>query len=87
MYKWTWDGTYTGTTATTPTYIIFSANSGKPQQNDMTFKNGNYYNFSTVAGNVIDSPATARYTLSGVRLSKEPTEKGVYIHEGKKVIK
>ena len=84
-----------------PTHIIFSANSGKPQQNDQTFKNGNYYTLSTVAGNVIDSPSTgirtinastttsdaAWYTLSGVRLSKEPTEKGVYIHEGKKVIK
>jgi alpha-amylase len=27
------------------------------------------------------------YTLSGVRLSKEPTQNGVYIHQGKKVVK
>lgn len=103
VYKWTWDGKYyadvAGATATTPTHIIFSANSGKPQQNDQTFKNGNYYGLSTVLGNVIDATTGIRsvkasttsdaswYTLSGVRLNKEPTQNGVYIHKGKKILK
>lgn len=58
MYKWTWDRSYvsaSGATATVPTYIIFSANSGSPQQDDMTFKNGNYYGLSEVYGNVIEN--------------------------------
>ena len=98
VYKWTWDGKYTGTTATTPTYIIFSANSGKPQQNDQTFKNGNYYYLSTVAGNVIDSPSTGiskitttnvadapMYNLAGQRV--DSNYKGVVIQNGKKVVR
>lgn len=64
VYKWTWDGTYTGTTASTPTHIIFSSWKSSTtftdaykigQQNDQEFKNGNYYGLSTVLGNVIDS--------------------------------
>lgn len=99
VYKWTWDGSYTDTKASTPTHIIFSANTGKPQQNDMEFKNGNYYGLSTVYGNVIDiatgikslkanaSSDNVWFTLSGMRLSKGPVQKGVYIHNGQKVVK
>lgn len=104
VYKWTWDGTYiastTGAKASTPTNIIFSAGSGSPQQNDIAFKNGNYYGLNEVYGNVIDaatgiSTITANkkastdnnwYTISGSRLSSKPAQKGLYIHEGKKVI-
>ena len=98
VYKWTWDGTYTGTTATTPTHIIFSANAGSPQQNDMTFKNGNYYTLSTVAGNVIDATTgiskittttntvdAPMYNLAGQRV--DSNYKGVVIQNGKKVVR
>lgn len=102
VYKWTWNGRYTaskaGATASTPTGIIFSANSGSPQQNDMTFKNGNYYGLSTVYGNVIDNKAGISgitvdkkgdggwYTVSGVRMTGRPAQGGLYIHQGKKVV-
>lgn len=98
VYKWTWDGSYTGSTATTPANIIFSAGTGSPQQNDMTFKNGNYYGLSTVYGNVIESTTGINtikndastdsnwYTISGSRFTGKPSQKGVYIHNGKKVV-
>ena len=102
VYKWTWNSKYyadvTGTTATTPTHIIFSANAGSPQQNDMTFKNGNYYNLSTVAGNVIDATTgiskistttntadAPMYNLAGQRV--DSNYKGVVIQNGKKVVR
>ena len=98
VYKWTWDGTYTGTTATTPTHIIFSANTGKPQQNNQEFKNGNYYGLSTVYGNVIDATTgiskittttntadAPMYNLAGQRV--DSNYKGVVIQNGKKVMK
>ena len=93
VYLWK----YTGTTTVNVNKIIF--NDGTSKTGDLDFKNGNYYTFYGSIGNVssatairtINASTTASYaswyTLSGVRLSKEPTEKGVYIHEGKKVIK
>ena len=102
VYKWTWDRSYvsaSGATASVPTYIIFSANSGSPQQDDMTFKNGNYYGLSEVYGNVIentngistvtrtpDGTSEAWYSISGTRFSNKPTQKGLYIHNGKKIV-
>jgi alpha-amylase len=98
VYKWTWDGSYTGTTATTPTHIIFSANSGSPQQNDIVFKNGNYYGLITVYGNVIDATTgiskittttntadAPMYNLAGQRA--DSNYKGMVIQNGKKVMK
>lgn len=98
VYKWTWDGSYTGTTATTPTHIIFSANSGSPQQNDIVFKNGNYYGLITVYGNVIDATTgiskittttntadAPMYNLAGQRV--DSNYKGMVIQNGKKVMK
>lgn len=103
VYKWTWNGSYvadkSGAKASTPSYIIFSANSGTPQQNNMPFKNGNYYTLYAVEGNVIDyatgisSPTIgngptndAWYTAGGVRLNSKPQQKGIYLHNGKKVV-
>lgn len=103
VYKWTWNGKYyadvTGATATTPTHIIFSANTGSPQQNNQEFKNGNYYGLSTVLGNVIDSSTgisnitvdnkandDAWYSLNGMRLTEKPQQSGIYVHNGKKVV-
>lgn len=98
VYKWTWDGSYTGITATTPTHIIFSANSGSPQQNDIVFKNGNYYGLITVYGNVIDATTgiskittttntadAPMYNLAGQRA--DSNYKGMVIQNGKKVMK
>ncbi len=98
VYKWTWDGSYTGITATTPTHIIFSANSGSPQQNDIVFKNGNYYGLITVYGNVIDATTgiskittttntadAPMYNLAGQRV--DSNYKGMVIQNGKKVMK
>lgn len=98
VYKWTWDGSYTGTTATTPTHIIFSANSGSPQQNDIVFKNGNYYGYNVVLGNVIDATTgiskittttntadAPMYNLAGQRV--DSNYKGMVIQNGKKVMK
>lgn len=102
VYKWTWDGNYyadvTGATATTPTHIIFSANTGSPQQNNQEFKNGNYYGLSSVLGNVIDATTgiskittttntadAPMYNLAGQRV--DSNYKGVVIQNGKKVVR
>lgn len=96
VYKWTWDGTYKGTgTAGKPTNVIFS-NSGTPQQADKVFENGGYYNVDGLVANVLTgigevkaeavAAADAWYTLQGVRIGK-PSKAGIYIHNGKKVIK
>lgn len=97
VYKWTWDGSYTGKTATTPSHIIFSAGTGSPQQNDMTFKNGNYYGLSEVYGNVADTPSgittpqTAEqhlsqpwYNLQGQRIDRP--RHGISLQKGRKVV-
>lgn len=86
------------TTASLPTGIIFTnkkANSNSGAQTlNMAFKNGNYYGDNVTYGNatgisVIKANAQAAdswYTMSGSRLSSKPTQKGVYIHQGKKAV-
>ena len=86
------------TTASLPTHIIFTnkkanSNSGV-QTNDMAFNNGNYYGDNVTYGNVTGISvikANAQtdeswYTIGGTRLSGKPTQKGVYIHQGKKAV-
>ena len=86
------------TTASLPTNIIFTnkkanINSGA-QTNDMAFKIGNYYGDNVTYGNatgisVIKANAQTDeswYTIGGTRLSGKPTQKGVYIHQGKKAV-
>ena len=86
------------TTASLPTNIIFTnkkenSNSGA-QTNDMAFKIGNYYGENVTYGNatgisVIKANAQTDdswYTIGGTRLSGKPTQKGVYIHQGKKAV-
>ena len=86
------------TTASLPTNIIFTnkkanSNSGA-QTNDMAFKIGNYYGDNVTYGNatgisVIKANAQTDeswYTIGGTRLSGKPTQKGVYIHQGKKAV-
>lgn len=99
VWKWTWDGTYTGTTATTPTHIIFTnKTTGAVQTYDLTFKNGNYYYWNVVYGNVIDATTgiskittttntadAPMYNLAGQRV--DSNYKGVVIQNGKKVVR
>lgn len=86
------------TTASLPTDIIFTnkkANSNSGAQTlNMKFNNGNYYGDNVTYGNVTGISvvkANAQtdeswYTIGGTRLSGKPTQKGVYIHQGKKVV-
>lgn len=86
------------TTASLPTGIIFTnkkagSDSGAQTLN-MAFNNGNYYGDNVTYGNatgisVIKANAQTNeswYTIGGTRLSGKPTQKGVYIHQGKKVV-
>lgn len=86
------------TTASLPTGIIFTnkkagSDSGAQTLN-MQFKNGNYYGDNVTYGNatgisVIKANAQTDeswYTIGGTRLSGKPTQKGVYIHQGKKAV-
>lgn len=86
------------TTASLPTHIIFTnkkANSKSgAQTNDMAYNNGNYYGDNVTYGNatgisVVKANAQTDeswYTIGGTRLSGKPTQKGVYIHQGKKAV-
>lgn len=86
------------TKASLPTHIIFTnkkANSNSGAQTlNMAFKNGNYYGDNVTYGNatgisVIKANAQGDeswYTIGGTRLSGKPTQKGVYIHQGKKAV-
>ena len=89
---------FASTTASLPTGIIFTnkkagSNSGA-QTNDMAYNNGNYYGDNVTYGNVTGISvikANAQtdeswYTIGGTRLSGKPTQKGVYIHQGKKAV-
>lgn len=81
---------------TIPTNIIFTnKETGKKQTNDMAFKNGNYYGDNVTYGNVTgisnikvntQKADNIWYTISGSRMTSKPTQKDVYIHQGKKVV-
>lgn len=102
VWKWTWDkkvilmsGGTSSASYTIPTNIIFTnKKTGKKQTLNMAFKNGNYYGDNVTYGNatgisVIKANAQTDeswYTIGGTRLSGKPTQKGVYIHQGKKVV-
>ncbi len=97
LYIWQW--CYYGTLTETPTGIIFNNGAsgvGTNQTKDMVFTNGGSYDMNTtvsdptlgISGVVVDN-GTAKtdswYTLQGVRISK-PTQKGIYINGGRKVM-
>lgn len=102
VWKWTWDkkvvlrkGVTGSASYTMPTKVIFTNKKiGTKQTFDMTFGNGNYYGENVTYGNatgisVIKANAQTDeswYTIGGTRLSGKPTQKGVYIHQGKKVV-
>lgn len=93
VYLWKYNGTKT------VTKIIFNEGNGGSQTADFDFKNGNYYTGSGYYGNVEETPtgisniksnaATSSedtwYSISGMRLSEKPVQKGIYIHNGKKI--
>lgn len=86
------------TKASLPTHIIFTNKKAGSdfgaQTLNMAFKNGNYYGDNVTYGNatgisVIKANAQTDeswYTIGGTRLSGKPTQKGVYIHQGKKAV-
>ena len=102
VWKWTWDkkvvlreGVTGSASYTMPTKVIFTNKKiGTKQTFDMTFGNGNYYGENVTYGNatgisVIKANAQTNdswYTIGGTRLSGKPTQKGVYIHQGKKAV-
>ena len=86
------------TKASLPTGIIFTnkkaGSKSGAQTNDMAYNNGNYYGDNVTYGNatgisVVKANAQTDeswYTIGGTRLSGKPTQKGVYIHQGKKAV-
>ena len=98
VWKWTWDGTkQKNSSATQPAMIIFN-NDGQPQTKDLTFTQAGYYNLEGLQG-VVTATAIQKlpmvngqqsndwYDLQGRRLNGKPATKGIYIHNGKVVIK
>lgn len=93
VYLWKYNGTKS------VNKIIFNEGNGGSQTGNLDFKNGNYYTASGYYGNVeetttgindIKSNASTSsedtwYSISGMRLAEKPTQKGIYIHNGKKV--
>lgn len=83
---------------TLPSHIIFTnkkANSNSGAQTlNMKFNNGNYYGDNVTYGNVTGisvikanaQTGDSWYTMSGTRMASKPTQKGVYIHQGKKAV-
>lgn len=92
-----WKWTYSGSLTTQPSNIIFNVGSDSKKTTDLDFKNGGYYNEAgAIQGVVTDIEAvrttpsvqnTAIYDLQGRRIQGEPTRKGLYIINGKKVVR
>jgi alpha-amylase len=95
VWKWTWDGTKEkNSSATQPAKIIFSS-AGSPQTADLPFQNGGYYDKDGLKGvvttgienvNINRNSSATIYTINGVRVSGN-LPKGVYIINGKKVVR
>lgn len=98
VYKWTFKESEKKSQSSPNKGIIFSG-SGK-QTGDMMFVNGGYYledglwdSVSSAAGIQFVKGASSQnmdghwYDLNGRRFSEEPTKKGVYIYQGKKILK
>lgn len=92
-----WKWSYSGLLTTQPTFIIFNNNNNGQQTADLDFKNGGYYNeagalqgqvtgIEEVRWETSDGRNNVWYDLSGRRLSSQPTKKGLYIVNGRKVV-
>ena len=91
-----WKWTYSGSLTTKPTNIIFS-NNGANQTTDLDFQNGGYYNEAGAIQGIVTDIETIRttpsckdnaiYDLQGRKISKDQMKKGIYIYQGKKILK
>lgn len=90
VFKWV------STKTTAPNYIIFSG--GGNQTADMPFTNAGYYTkdgrqdvvttgIQEVRWQMSDGGSDVWYDLSGRRFNSQPTKKGLYIVNGRKVIR
>lgn len=98
VWKWSWDGTkQNNSAATQPAKIIFN-NTSSPQTADLSFTNGGYYNEKGLVKVITtgieevkclkdDTRNNVWYDLSGCRLNGQPTKKGLYIINGRKVVR
>ena len=91
-----WKWTYNGALTTLPTGIIF--NDGSNQTADLDFRNGGYYNeagalLGVVASGidvpfyVVPTSSTAVYDMGGRRVDNGSGKAGLYIMQGRKVLK
>ncbi len=98
VYKWTFKETDKKSQSSPNKGIIFSG--GSKQTGDMMFVNGGYYledgvwdsvlsatGIQTVRTDGMKNQDASWYDLNGRRLSGVPTKKGVYIYQGKKILK
>ena len=95
--KTVWKWSYNGKLTSIPTQIIFNNNDNGDQTADLDFKNGGYYNQAGALQGIVTGIFDVRskredikgdwYDLNGHRLLGEPTTKGVYIYQGKKILK
>ena len=99
VWKWTWDNSYTGSAATSPTQIIFNNDNKGSQTSDLDFKNGGYYNQAGALQGVVTAIqkisvsselSTKVYTLDGRLVRTDGNlnglTKGVYIVGNKKYV-
>ena len=98
VYKWTFKEADKKSQSSSNKGIIFSG--GTKQTGDMMFANGGYYledglwdsvlpttDIQSVKGVSSQNKDASWYDLNGRRLTGEPMKKGVYIYQGKKILK
>lgn len=98
VYKWTFKEADKKSQSSSNKGIIFSG--GSKQTGDMMFANGGYYledglwdsvlpttDIQSVKGVSSQNKDASWYDLNGRRLTGEPMKKGVYIYQGKKILK
>jgi hypothetical protein len=91
-----WKWTYSGSLTTKPTFIIFS-DDGNNQTSNLDFQNGGYYNETGAIQGIVTGITPIRttpsykdnviYDLQGRRVMEGQMKKGIYIVNGKKVIR
>lgn len=91
-----WKWTYSGSLTTKPTFIIFS-DDGNNQTSNLDFQNGGYYNEAGAIQGIVTGIESIRttpsykdnviYDLQGRRVMEGQMKKGIYIVNGKKVIR
>ncbi len=100
VWQWCYYGTQTAAPANI-IFNNGNSGVGTNQTKDLTFTNEGWYQLdgrttsnpdlkptgiNGVAADTNVGGDNAWYTLSGIRLQSEPTQKGIYIHDGKKVV-